>query len=278
MEKKRWVLILMALCLALVFSVTSVEARGSCDADGDGFVKDTRKCRKLIGEPGIDGIDLNDRDCAIPEEDGCDNGGGGGSDDRVPYNVEIGGSLGGNVRGVNQSGGNNDTWFGPHPSRKSIGRGFRSGPVFELDMSYFIDFFNTSVSPWGPRGTGCFGSDPVRLFPQAHVKRGGGGRAEGHLWFIGCTHEGREFNGDCSGDVVQYVIKWFGSFDYPEFGVDWPPAAGDTNHVRMIDWVIEREGQAVVSSSCLGGEVDGEVVGEEEGIPDFEVFIDVTPQ
>jgi len=84
MEKKRWSLIFIGLCLALVFSVSSVEAQRSCDGDGDGFVKDTSKCRKLLEEPGILGIDLNDRDCAVPDVNGCDNGGGGGSDDRVP--------------------------------------------------------------------------------------------------------------------------------------------------------------------------------------------------
>jgi len=61
MEKKRWVFIFSALCLALVFSVSSVEGQKDCDADGDFYVKDTNKCRKLLGIEDIqEEVDCND--------------------------------------------------------------------------------------------------------------------------------------------------------------------------------------------------------------------------
>jgi len=128
-------------------------------------------------------------------------------------------------------------------------------------MGYFTTFFNASPG----RGTSCFGTDFVQLFPQAHVKRGGGGRAEAHLWFGGCTDEGRDLiTGACDVDGVLYVLKLFGLFDP---GRDWPPTTS-MHQLTMTDWVIEREGQAVVSHTCLDGE---------EGNPDFQVLIDVTP-
>ncbi len=74
MEKKRWVLILMALCLALAFSVSSVEAQKTCDEDGDFFVKETNKCLKLLVAESetYEGIDCDDtvwndlNNCAEP--------------------------------------------------------------------------------------------------------------------------------------------------------------------------------------------------------------------
>ena len=80
MENKRWSLILMALCLALVFSVSSVEAQQSCDRDNDGWLKDTRNCGKLLlAEPGVWlGIDCDDNDDSpIVSEPPCDGGGPG---------------------------------------------------------------------------------------------------------------------------------------------------------------------------------------------------------
>ena len=59
MEKKRWVLIFSAVCLALVFSVSSVEAQicdpgAFCDRDGDTFIRDHRKCMECFGEIDCD--------------------------------------------------------------------------------------------------------------------------------------------------------------------------------------------------------------------------------
>jgi len=65
MEKKRWVLILMVLCLALAFSVSSVEAQDICtqgdfcDSDHDGFWRNHKRCDCV----GI--IDCNDNDPGI---------------------------------------------------------------------------------------------------------------------------------------------------------------------------------------------------------------------
>ena len=50
MEKKRWVFIFSALCLALAFSVSSVEAQDICtqgdfcDSDHDKFFRDHKRC------------------------------------------------------------------------------------------------------------------------------------------------------------------------------------------------------------------------------------------
>ncbi len=46
MEKNRWSLIFIGLCLAFVFSVSSVEAQKNCDEDGDGYAKDTTNAVK----------------------------------------------------------------------------------------------------------------------------------------------------------------------------------------------------------------------------------------
>jgi len=54
MEKNRWSLIFIGLCLALVFSVSSVEAQKNCDFDEDGFIKDTNKCHNQNPVAGID--------------------------------------------------------------------------------------------------------------------------------------------------------------------------------------------------------------------------------
>ena len=63
MERKRWVLILMALCLAFVFSVSSVEAQlceqgNFCDRDGDTLSRDHQRCTACDGP-----IDTNDNSC-----------------------------------------------------------------------------------------------------------------------------------------------------------------------------------------------------------------------
>ena len=80
MEKKRWVLIFSALSLALVFSMSPVEAQGvcvagdgtefpdwptilpeRCDRDGDCFVKDNTPCIRDNSDPPA-GIDCDDSD------------------------------------------------------------------------------------------------------------------------------------------------------------------------------------------------------------------------
>jgi len=75
MEKKGWSLIFIGLCLALVFSVSSVEAQDDpCDKDGDNWVKNTRRCVPRLGE-GFDGIDCNDNNRELT--DNCGDSGGG---------------------------------------------------------------------------------------------------------------------------------------------------------------------------------------------------------
>jgi len=75
MEKNRWSLIFIGLCLALVFSVSSVEAQlckkgNFCDRDRDGFFKDHHRCVPLCTEDKID-CDDTDRD-VNPGEENCD--------------------------------------------------------------------------------------------------------------------------------------------------------------------------------------------------------------
>jgi len=85
MEKKRWSLIFIGLCLALVFSVSPVEAEihhdctlcAHCDRDGDGDIKDTPPCIANC----VDVIRPEDRP-DIDDDDGdavgmCDESGGG---------------------------------------------------------------------------------------------------------------------------------------------------------------------------------------------------------
>ena len=70
MEKKRWSLIFIGLCLALVFSVSSVEAQQHhlceaflfCDQDGDGIFRDHQRCDHC--DPPLD-----------PNDHVCDPGG-----------------------------------------------------------------------------------------------------------------------------------------------------------------------------------------------------------
>jgi len=71
MEKNRWSLIFIGLCLALAFSVSSVEAQlencnkcGRCDRDGDREIKDTKPCQELC--VGLElPTDLNDGDAGM---------------------------------------------------------------------------------------------------------------------------------------------------------------------------------------------------------------------
>ena len=70
MEKKRWSLIFIGLCLALVFSVNPVEAQmhhdcgkcAHCDRDGDGLIKDTPPCISNCKDLPDFMIDPNDRE------------------------------------------------------------------------------------------------------------------------------------------------------------------------------------------------------------------------
>ncbi len=78
MEKNRWSLIFIGLCLALAFSVSPAEAQvDPCDRDGDNYVKDTKKCRQLFasGTTTYVGVDCNYND-NDPDND-CDGSGGG---------------------------------------------------------------------------------------------------------------------------------------------------------------------------------------------------------
>jgi len=81
MEKNRWSLIFIGLCLALAFSVSSVEAENKCDKDNDRYVKARpSSCLDLLIPRNLNfiGIDCDDNNdevlacehanpqCAIP--------------------------------------------------------------------------------------------------------------------------------------------------------------------------------------------------------------------
>jgi len=109
MEKKRWVLIFSALCLALVFSVSSVEAQKPecvdlidgithdwsqiqeperCDKDGDCFLKRNRFCQRLNDDPMIP-IDCDDNDYDPFNNCRGDGGGGSGSGGLPEFVVDL---------------------------------------------------------------------------------------------------------------------------------------------------------------------------------------------
>jgi len=75
MEKNRWSLIFIGLCLALVFSVSPVEAQmhhlcepGTfCDQDGDDFYRDHQRCAHCEGIRPV--LDCDDHDGSVPDPD-----------------------------------------------------------------------------------------------------------------------------------------------------------------------------------------------------------------
>ena len=74
MEKKRWVLIFIGLCLALIFSMSPVEAQmhhceagNFCDRDGDGFFKNTHQRCDFCIDGDDDKIDCDDTNGDIPD-------------------------------------------------------------------------------------------------------------------------------------------------------------------------------------------------------------------
>jgi len=79
MEKNRWSLIFIGLCLALAFSVSPVEAQlcdmgAFCDRDGDGYIKDHRRCTACL-EAAVElgkGLDCDDDDGDVPEDTPCE--------------------------------------------------------------------------------------------------------------------------------------------------------------------------------------------------------------
>ena len=124
---------------------------------------------------------------------------------------------------------------------KQIGLGNLSGQVIgQLDLSFF-----TVPTPGGPfsttRGINCFSNSDVELSPQASIKKGRRGRAEGHFWFGGKTDDGVT--------TVLYALDVFGLF---EQGAIWPPSS--TTSMVMTDWEIrvEGEGDVVKNISCIG--------------------------
>ena len=120
------------------------------------------------------------------------------------------------------------------------------------DLSFFTVPAETDGGNGGPfsgdRGMKCFGSNPfeIPLNPGGHIKKGRGGRAEGHFWFPGFTWDKLE------GEQVPvlYLLSVFGQFDPG----DWLPASGNTTRMTMIDWElrVENEGDTVKNISCIG--------------------------
>ncbi len=225
MEKKRWGLIYSGLCLALVFSVSSVEAANQCepcercDQDGDTFIKDSQPCRNKCGSANLD---PNDTDPLIPGGAfaACTVGEDG---DIALYTVELTGDV------TSDSA----AWRGSaSDSSKTI-----SLPVFNpggmmLDLS-------TLVTDNAELTTTCFPGAGMTLLRAAQINsknvRGPDDEAIGMFWFDGK-------NDDATIDAIDvgYVLQMIGTFLNDDL---WP---GD-NIVTFLEWKMQ------VESTTKGG-------------------------
>ena len=246
MENKNWTLIFSALCLALVFSVSPVEAQKSCDADFDLYVKDTKKCRNLLTQPNTVylGIDCDDN-FTDPEND-C-----GGSeppaDDNI-YDVTMTGDL----------------FFippfaddgYPDPGQVYVGSdgGGRSKPVnlgfqgITLDMSFFFE--NTQ---FGAKGITCFTAAPVDGMNTIAItiSKEKDGTPSLRYWFTGHGDDGTEVN---------YLLELFREDD-ETFEGDWRPAPGpepdNTTTAEFTNWDMSMNSGGNKAFACTGnGGVD----------------------
>ena len=240
MEMKRWGLIILGLCLALGFSVSSVAANNNCeqcqrcDRDGDFLIKDTGTCRKQCN-PEENEIDLDDNDA------------GGCPVDDVNFISLFEVTLTGPVTSTPAPA----HWEGSTSGGRTIHL-----PVFNpLDMSLDLSFFSFLGDK---AGATCFpGDDPdpdpdnpdtnnigwTRLFAASiqskNVKDVDDPQAIGMFWF-----NGKDKDGDID---VGYVLQVFGTFSHPN---DWPELFGlpndgttvdDTNTLKMTDWKMQVE-------------------------------------
>ena len=229
MEMKRWSMVFSGLCLALVFSVSSVEAQHcglcqKCDQDGDGIIRKSNFCERKCGTAE----DEQDDDLT-----GACSGGDGGT---AKYTV----TLTVNVKGASDI----DGWSSTQARNKIINLDAHS-PHSNMPMTLDLNFYaqmTTEVGDWSK----CFGmedADPPimtnlwdALIRQRNIK--GGKQAEASWWFKGTNTLGEEYN---------YVLQMYGIF--PKDTV-WP--GGVT--LPMTYWEMnDASGNGeTTQTACLG--------------------------
>jgi len=219
MEKKRWMFIFSALCLALAFSVSSVEARldkcepcGSCDQDGDGLTRPSRGCINSCGGE----IDVDDSGTAMCEE--------GDPDTFNLYQVTLSAPVSSSSA----------TW-----EDKTSGEGWIGTPVHNPgEMAVDLSFFQGKFVA----GSECFPNDDEGMVTilngaQLQVKNVKGmdePQAFLTLWLQGGTKE------EDDEIDVGYQIDLFGTFQFP---LTWP----DTQNLTLTEW------ETSVNTSKKGG-------------------------
>lgn len=163
------------------------------------------------------------------------------------------------------SGHSDDPWR----DQSAKGIGF-SNPHRDAGDFTNLSFF-TVPYPNGPfredSGLNCFGSQPsvIQLFAGS-IKKGKGGRAEGHFFFEGYTKI-------AGSQLVVYQLTVLGQFDP---GDDWLPASGNTTSMTMIDWelTLANEGADVRNISCIGeGNFADFEDNRENNLPDTVIIV-----
>ncbi len=230
MEKKRWGLIYSGLCLALVFSVSSVDAQKicepcqRCDRDGDGEIQNTGSCIKKCAPDGVvddDDHDAEENNCSVEDEDD-------GNFNSL-FTVEF---MGPEMKGGPAH------WIGSTSGGRTINL-----PVFnELGVALDLSFFAGEITD----GNNCFNTvhsvNMTVLFAaslQSKNVKGPDDQAIGMFWFDGKTnHSEPEERLD-----VGYLLELFGTFGTFDEGEIWP----GTNTLTMTKWKMS------VETSTKGG-------------------------
>ena len=224
MEKKRWGLIFSGLCLALVFSVSSVDAQKicepcqRCDRDGDGEIQNTGSCIKKCAPDGVvddDDHDAEENNCSVEDEDD-------GNFNSL-FTVEF---MGPEMKGGPAH------WIGSTSGGRTINL-----PVFnELGVALDLSFFAGEITD----GNNCFNTvhsvNMTVLFAaslQSKNVKGPDDQAIGMFWFDGKTKGGQI--------DVGYLLELFGKFSDDD---NWP---GGTNTLTMTKWKMS------VETSTKGG-------------------------
>ncbi len=166
MEMKRWNLIFSGLCLALVFSVSSVEAQHcgmcqKCDQDGDLEIRASTFCAKKCGSA---------TDTADNEDLGnCPVDGDGGDD--ATYSLEF----------LDPITGDNGTDPWTEHSTNNIGFAVHHNTATtNVDLSFFAHMGNNDGDPCFDGGADFLDGHTFRV-SQMQAFKGRGGRPE--VWF-----------------------------------------------------------------------------------------------
>jgi len=273
MERKRLVLILMALCLSLAFSVSSVEAEdvctdisedppltynwppieepGRCDRDGDCYLKRNRKCERLnpnpvglLTAPEIDCDDSFYDFTNLCGGDGGDDGGLEGFYDITTIRLSHDPPLTVDKFAVESD--IDDPWEESN-GRETIGFSSFADIGGWVDLNFFEEYFN-NLQPTKYRGSRCFGSRTGRLHNQSGISKHKGGSVLGSIWFKGCTDAGIDGFGNCTREVL-YSLNLFG----PDIPSNWRPTIEAPASVIIRNWklIVEAEGDVVKAASCL---------------------------